>query len=76
MELNVFANRTATFINRSAILLNSVRKKPLNGIILDICVLDDFISVGMLFSNAFFNFAFCFVVNNNSWGKLFPLICP
>ena len=34
--------------------------------------LHNFISVDILFSNAVFSLTFCLVVNNNSWGKLFP----
>ena len=46
-------------------------KKPY-GIILDICVLHNFVSADKLFSNVFLSLAFDSVVNNNSWGKLFP----
>ena len=55
---NFFANGTATFINGPAILLNNEPRNRPDGTILDICVLDNFISVGILFSNAFFNFFF------------------
>ena len=54
-------------------LLNNAPKKPSYWIILDICVADNFISVYILLSNAFVILVVCLVVNNNSWGKLFPL---
>ena len=49
-----FANGTAIFINEPADLLNNEPKNRLNWIILDIWALDNFISVYILFSNAFF----------------------
>ena len=50
-----FASRTATFINWPAVLLNS---EPKNWVILYIWALENFISVEMLFSNAFLNLVF------------------
>ena len=38
-------------------------------IVQTICVLDNFISVDISFSNAFLGIAFCYVANKNSWGK-------
>ena len=47
-------------------------KKPyLN--ILEIWALESFKSVAILLLDAFLNFVFCVVVNNNSCGKSFPL---
>ena len=43
----------ATLINGPAILLSNESKNYLDWIILDICLLESFISVDMLFSNAF-----------------------
>ena len=70
----LFAIGTAAFINGPAILLNSAPKIPPEWIILDIRVLNNFIFVNRLFSNAFFNFIFCYADNNNSWGKSFPYL--
>ena len=49
-----FANGTATY-NGPAILLNNELKNPLDWIILDIWVLDTFVSVDILFLIAFLN---------------------
>ena len=54
---NVFGYETALFINGTGILLNNELKKPSGWIILDICILDNFISAEKLFSNAFLNLA-------------------
>ena len=59
-----FVNGTATFINGPAILYNNAPNKPPDWIVLAICVLDNFISVDILFSNTFLSLVFCFVVNN------------
>ena len=48
-----FANGTATFINRTAILLNNAPKNSPDWIYLNIWVLKNFISVDILSSNAF-----------------------
>ena len=59
MDLKYFsASGTAAFINGPANLLNNELKSPPDWIILDICVLDNFISVDILFSNAFLSLAF------------------
>ena len=63
---NIFANRTTTFINGPAILLNNEPKKLPDQIVLDIWVLGNFILADILSSNAFLNFACCLAVNNNS----------
>ena len=62
-----------TFINGPANLLNNKPKYPPDEIILDIWVLENFISVDLFFSTAFLNLVVWLVVNNNSWGKFFPL---
>ena len=67
-----FAAGTATFINGPANLLNNKPKNHPGWIILDICALDNFKSVDILFLNAFLNLVVCLVLSNNSWGKLFP----
>ena len=69
----VFAKGTATFVNGPENLLNDDPKIPPDWIILDISALESFISVDIWFSNTFLKIVFCLVVNNNSWGKLFPL---
>ena len=61
----LFANATATVINGPVVLLNNAPKNPLIEIILDIFVLDNFISVDVLFSNGL-SLVFCLIVNNNS----------
>ena len=68
-----FLKGTATFINGPANLLNNEPESPPEWIILDIWALHNFISVDILFSVAFPYLVVCLVVNNNSWGKLFPL---
>ena len=74
MELEYFfANGTAAFINGPANLHNIEPKNPSDWIILDIWALGNFISVGILFSIAFLYLVVCLFVNNNSWGKLFPV---
>ena len=60
-----FAKGTATFINEPATLLNNEPKNPPDWIILDIWVLDNFISVDIIFSIALLNLVVCFVVKNN-----------
>ena len=65
------ANRTATFINGPANLLNNESKDPTDWIILDIWASHNFISVDILLSITFLDLAVCLVENNNSWGKLF-----
>ena len=65
-----FANGTVTFIN-GLILLNNEPKDPPDWLILDIWVLENFISVEILFSSAFHSLFFGIVVNNNSWGNFF-----
>ena len=72
-KIFLFAKGTATFIDGPANLLSNEPKNPPDWIILDIYVLGRSISVDILFSNAFVNFIFCLVVNNNSCVKLFPL---
>ena len=72
-KIVLFAKGTATFIDGPANLLSNKPKNPPDWIILDIYVLDRFISVDILFSNTFLNFVFCLVVNNNSCVKWFPL---
>ena len=62
----LFANATATVINGPVVLVNNAPKNPLIEIILDIFVLDNFISVDVLFSNGFLSLVFCLIVNNNS----------
>ena len=57
----------SSFIN----LLNNDPKNPLDWIILEIWALEIFKSVDILLLNAFLNFVFCVVVNNNSRGKSF-----
>ena len=59
-----FANRTATFINRPANLLNYEPNGPPKWIILDIWALITFISVDVLFSNTFLSLVFFFINNN------------
>ena len=66
-----FADGTATFINGPANLLNNAPKNAPGWNILDIWVLESFISVDILFSHIFLYFAFCFVVNNSSRGNSF-----
>ena len=51
----LFAKGTATVINRPLILLNNEPKNAEDWIILDIWALDNFISVDILFPNAFFS---------------------
>ena len=62
----IFANGPAVFINKPANLLNNEPKNPPDWIILDIWVLDNFISVDIIFSIALLNLVVCFVVKNNS----------
>ena len=52
-----FAYATASFINGPANFLNNMLKNPPDWTILDIWALDNFISVDILFSNAFLNLA-------------------
>ena len=74
MELKYFfAKETATFIDGPATRLNNLPKNPLDWIILNNRALDNFISVDISFSNAFFNFVFRLVLSDNLWGKLFLL---
>ena len=68
-----FANKTATFINEPANLLNNEPKNHPGWFILNIWALDNLISVDILLSFVFLNLVDCLVVNNNSWGKLFLL---
>ena len=67
----VFANRTATFINIPANLLNNEPKNSPDWVILDIWGLDNFKFVEMLFSNEFINLVVCLAVNKNSWVNYF-----
>ena len=53
-----FVNENATFIDGSAILLNKEPKNPPDWFNLNIRVLNNFILVGVLFSNEFFNYFF------------------
>ena len=72
MELkHFFVKGIATFINGLANLLNNNPRNPPHWIILEICALESFKSVDILLLNVFLNFGFCFVVSNNSCGKLF-----
>ena len=64
---------TATFISGPASLLNNDPKNPPDWIILEIWALESFMSIDILLLNAFLSFAFCLVVNNNSWGRSFSL---
>ena len=68
-----FAKETVTFTNGSANLINKDPYNPPEWIILENWALESFMSVNILVLNAFLSFIFCLVVNNNSWGKLFPL---
>ena len=54
----IFANRTGTFINGPANLLNNKPKGPPEWIILDIWALNSFISVDLLFSSTFLSLVF------------------
>ena len=65
------AKGTAAFINGPANLLNNEPKNRLDWIILGTYILDNFISVDILFSIAFLNLVVCLAVNNNSWGNFF-----
>ena len=65
------AGWTATFINVPANLLNKDPNNPPDWIILEIWALESFVSACILLSNAFLSYAFCVVVNNDSWGRSF-----
>ena len=67
-----FAKGTAFFINRPVNLLTNDPKSLADWIIFKIWALKSSKSVDTLLLNAFLSFAFCLVVSNNSWGKLFP----
>ena len=58
----IFANRTATFINRPANLLNNEPKGPPGWIISDIWALNSFISVDVLFSYTFLSLVFFLLI--------------
>ena len=57
-----FVNGTAGLINEPAIFLYNEPKIPPDWAILDICVLNNFISTDILFSNAFLSLVFGLVV--------------
>ena len=61
-----FVNGTTTFINGFSILLNNASENPPDYIILDIWVLDSFMSVDILFSNGFVSLVFYLIVNDNT----------
>ena len=63
---NQTAKGTATFINGPANLLNDDPKNPPDWIISEIWALESFMLVDIMLLNAFLNFVFYLVVNNNS----------
>ena len=75
MELKYFfAKWTPTFINGPANLLSNEPKKSSRlNYFRYLSSRQLHISWHILFSNAFLNFVFCLIVNNNSPDKLFPL---
>ena len=58
---------------KELLLLNNDPKNPPDWVILKIWDLESCKSVDILLLNAFLNFDFCLVVNNNSCGKPFRL---
>ena len=67
----VFVNGTATFINRSANLLNNEPNNPPDWVISEIWGLDNFKFVEIVFSNECINLVVWLVVNKNSWVNYF-----
>ena len=66
------ADGIATFINGPANLLNNDPKNPPDWTFLEMWALESVKSVDALLLNAFLSFVFYLVVNNSSWGRLFP----